>query len=257
MGSGYIVGDIDVAQLVLYAFWIFFFGLILYLNRESRREGYPLHSEIDDLPLYDERHPKMMKPKYYRTKHGFEMASPNYQPDDNSNLQAVPVHPWPGAPLEPTTDNPMLSGVGPAAYAMFRRDEPELTWDGQPKLLPMRKLPDFNIADGSRDVRGFEVLGRDGETAGTVADVWIDQEEQLIRFLEVECANGGPKVMLPMTLARLRWMANEFIAESVTAAQFKDCPQLKNPDQITLLEEDKVSAYFASGELYNNPDWQA
>lgn len=34
----------DFAQVVLYAFWIFFFGLIYYLRREDKREGYPLVS---------------------------------------------------------------------------------------------------------------------------------------------------------------------------------------------------------------------
>ncbi len=34
----------DITQWVLYAFWFFFFGLILYLRREDKREGYPLVS---------------------------------------------------------------------------------------------------------------------------------------------------------------------------------------------------------------------
>ena len=41
-----IVGNLDVAQVVLYAFWIFFAGLIWYLQAESRREGYPLESDV-------------------------------------------------------------------------------------------------------------------------------------------------------------------------------------------------------------------
>lgn len=36
---------IDTAQLVLYAFWFFFFGLVYYLRREDKREGYPLDSD--------------------------------------------------------------------------------------------------------------------------------------------------------------------------------------------------------------------
>lgn len=34
----------DITQVVLYAFWFFFFGLLLYLRREDKREGYPLVS---------------------------------------------------------------------------------------------------------------------------------------------------------------------------------------------------------------------
>lgn len=39
-----ITGYIDFAQLALYAFWIFFAGLIYYLRREDKREGYPLET---------------------------------------------------------------------------------------------------------------------------------------------------------------------------------------------------------------------
>jgi len=45
MGTGAITQYVDVAQLVLYLFWAFFFGLIVYLQKESHREGYPM---IDD-----------------------------------------------------------------------------------------------------------------------------------------------------------------------------------------------------------------
>ncbi len=30
---------VDVAQLVLYLFWIFFFGLVYYLLQENHRDG--------------------------------------------------------------------------------------------------------------------------------------------------------------------------------------------------------------------------
>ena len=42
MHTGSITSHIDVAQVVLYAFWVFFALLILYLRREDKREGYPL-----------------------------------------------------------------------------------------------------------------------------------------------------------------------------------------------------------------------
>lgn len=36
--------QIDGASIALYAFWFFFAGLIIYLRREDKREGYPLDS---------------------------------------------------------------------------------------------------------------------------------------------------------------------------------------------------------------------
>ena len=38
-----------------------------------------------------------------------------------------------------------------------------------------------------------------------------------------------------------------------TAAQFADVPAIKNPDQVTRLEEDKITGYFAGGLLYATP----
>ena len=32
--------SIDVAQLAIWLFWLFFLGLVLYLRREDKREGY-------------------------------------------------------------------------------------------------------------------------------------------------------------------------------------------------------------------------
>ena len=48
---------IDITQLVLYAFWFSFFGLMLYLRREDKREGYPLVSNepgrtVQGFPAY-------------------------------------------------------------------------------------------------------------------------------------------------------------------------------------------------------------
>ena len=45
MKTGAITGYIDIAQIVLYGFWIFFAGLIIYLRKEDKREGYPLESD--------------------------------------------------------------------------------------------------------------------------------------------------------------------------------------------------------------------
>ena len=42
-------GNVDLAQISLYAFWLFFAGLVIYLQRENMREGYPLENEEGDL----------------------------------------------------------------------------------------------------------------------------------------------------------------------------------------------------------------
>ena len=71
MGTGAITSYIDVAQIALYAFWVFFAGLIYYLHREDKREGYPLESDRSP-NVRVEGFPSVPKPKSFhlRTRTG-------------------------------------------------------------------------------------------------------------------------------------------------------------------------------------------
>ncbi|MEO1000637.1 MAG: photosynthetic reaction center subunit H, partial [Pseudomonadota bacterium] len=153
--------------------------------------------------------------------------------------------------FEPTGD-PMADGVGPAAWCN-RRDEPELDGHGHAKIVPMRVAEDFAILDGQRDPRGMPVIGGDGEQAGTISDVWIDKPEMMIRFLEIELT-GGDRVLAPMTLA---WIKRDSVKiNALYAAQFPGIPRTKSPDQVTLLEEEKIAAYYCGGKLYADTNRQ-
>jgi photosynthetic reaction center H subunit len=232
----------DVAQLTLYAFWLFFFGLIWYLHRENKREGYPLVDPHD--PNYRAQgFPPMPKPKTYIMPHGQgTRTAPRYTPERDLAMQKARTT---GFPFEPT-GNPMLDGVGPASYAV-RPELPDLTYDGDPKIVPMRVATDFSIEARDPDPRGRPVYGADDEIGATVTDVWVDRSEPQIRYLELDA--DGKRVMMPMNFARVR-SNGDVVVKSVCARHFKDAPTTANPDQITLQEEDKIGAYYAGGHLY-------
>jgi photosynthetic reaction center H subunit len=253
MQTGALTGYIDVAQLVLYAFWIFFVGLIIYLRREDKREGYPLESDRTDRSggrIKVQGFPAMPSPKEFKLAHG----GVAYAPDTGKDLREVharPVAPWPGAPLHPTGD-PMQDGVGPASYVK-RSASPDLTLEGLPKIVPLRVAADYSIATGDPDVRGFTVYGGDRVAAGVVADIWVDRSEAIIRFLEVEVSSNGRRVLVPMPLAKVEGTRGRVTVNSVFAAHFATAPQLADSQSISMSEEDRVSAYFASGNLYAEP----
>ncbi|WP_416900199.1 MAG: photosynthetic reaction center subunit H [Minwuia sp.] len=249
---GAITNHIDVAQIVLYAFFIFFIGLVVYLRREDRREGYPLVSEVAGQSSVTEGLiQSTAAPKEFRLHDGTSTFAPHDETDDRE-IMAEPVAGHTGAPLVPTGD-PMADGVGPAAYSM-RRDVPDVTLHGDPKITPLRAVPDFSIDEESPDPRGMSVIGCDGAQAGTVSDVWIDRTEFLVRYLEVTTAGDeGRSVLLPMPLAVVSAGSGQVKVDSVTAEQFGRAPGTQNPDQVTFLEEDRISAYFASGHLYATP----
>ena len=244
MQTGAITGYIDVAQLTLYAFWLFFAGLIFYLLRENKREGYPCVSDRPNVVI--EGFPRVPAPKTFLMANGPAIEAPHDEPPEV--LNAVPAAKFPGAPYQPI-GNPMLSGMGPGAWAN-RLDIHDHTYDdGLPKIVPLRDAPEFFLAWEDPDVIGYDLLGLGGERAGAIVDVWIDRSEVVVRYLEAEL-DGGKRVLVPMGFISIKKKLRQIRTSFITAAQFADVPTTKDPAKITLLEEDKVMAYYGGGMLY-------
>lgn len=244
--SSALTTHLDVAQVVLYAFWFFFAGLIIYLRREDKREGYPLESDrAGGVSVVG--FPPPPAPKEFLLPHGGGVRYAPRKEAPLGELAATPVAPWPGAPLQPT-GNPMLDGVGPAACPK-RANDPDLTIDGHPRIVPMRVATEFFVEPRDPDPRGMQVVGADGEVGGTVTDIWVDRGEPQIRYLEVNV--GARNVLLPINFARVK--GGQVKVVSILGGQFADAPGLSNPDQVTLREEDRVCAYYAGGHLYAKP----
>ncbi len=244
-----LTGYIDVAQVTLYAFWIFFAGLIFYLRREDKREGYPLQYE-DGGRRSGVGFPSYPGFKKYLLRHGRTATLPNWK-NDRADAPVTPMAPWPGSLYVPT-GNPMLDGVGPASYA-DREDVPELSMDDVPAIVPLRADTTITLEPRDPDPRGMPVIGADGEIGGTVREVWVDRAEMLIRYLEVEVEGVAERrVLLPMTMARVkvRWGKGGVLVQSILGRQFADAPVLANPDQVTKREEDRIVGYFGGGNLY-------
>jgi photosynthetic reaction center H subunit len=251
MHTGGITSFVDVAQVTLYLFWFFFAGLIIYLRREDKREGYPLKSDRSPHILV-QGWPATPAPKVFKLAHGGTYEAPNNRPEYGP-IHAKPFASFPGAPLQPTGD-PLLDGVGPASFAN-RSDEPDHTIDGAPKIVPMRVATEFNIESRDPDPRGMPVIGTDRVLGGICRDVWVDRSEPQIRYLEVEVTASGEHrhVLLPIYLAKVNRSPSEIRVKSIRGHQFAGVPGLRNPDQVTLLEEDKICAYYAGGHLYATP----
>ncbi|MCA9736225.1 MAG: hypothetical protein R3E98_14035 [Gemmatimonadota bacterium] len=58
---------IDTPTILMYLFWAFFAGLIVYLRREDKREGYPLESDRTGITV--EGFPRTPEPNAPRAKH--------------------------------------------------------------------------------------------------------------------------------------------------------------------------------------------
>ena len=268
MGNVYIAGLFDVAELTFILFFIFFVGLVIYLNRESRREGYPLEHEQTGLidrgtPLTDGTK------KTFNLPHGRGTYTPEDVARDElskvGNIPAKQAFGGAGAPWVPDGDA-MADGLGTAAYAM-REDYPDLTIDGAPRIVPIGDaVHAIEIAEQDRNPVGLAVYAADKKKAGEVSDVWVDQSEHLIRYLEIT-TNSGKKVLAPMAFAAVQgksWFGGlipivddqpELIdIDAIRADQFDSVPAIAKAGQITRLEEDKIQAYFGGGYIHALPE---
>lgn len=246
--TGAITDYVDVAQLVLYAFWIFFFGLITYLLSENHREGYPM--DTDDGVL-TEGWPRAPRPKTYRLADGTELQAP--RPEAPQPLNADRVHRYAGSPIEPN-GNPLTAGVGPGSWSDQRPDIVDLDHHGDPKIVPLSRASAYGVSTRDPDPRGKPVFDAYGDVGGTVVDLWLDQGELMFRYLEV-AAKGDDgadrRVLVPMPFARIT--DDGVTVHAVLASQLAGAPSPAAADRLTLREEERIAAYFGAGTLYAEP----
>jgi len=241
-----IIGNLDLASIALWLFTFFFVGLVIYIQRENMREGFPL-TDDDGKPQPSLGLP-MPEPKTFKLPHGRgEVTVPDGKPDARGEVALARTSATDGFPLAPT-GNPLVDGVGPASWCA-RRDVPELDGHGHPKIIPMAASEHFAVSAG-RDPRGLKVEAGDGEIVGKISDMWIDEPEQLVRYLEIEldAEHGSGKRLVPMTFSKIK--SDRVRIHAIFGEHFADVPTTASPRQVTLLEEEKISAYYGGGKLY-------
>lgn len=249
MSGVQIVGSLDVAELVFYIFFLFFLGLVIYLRREDRREGYPLEEDIGGALLPNDGLLQRAGPKSFFLPFGGGTISPERDRireavDVPGTTRAVGA----GSPIEPT-GNPLSAGVGPGAYAN-RADRPDIDMYGNPRIVPLARAGDYRVAPRDPSLIDWPVYGADNIEAGRVGDLWIDTADHLLRYLAVSTSAGAR--LVPFKMCKLHRGRDYIVCDAINAADFAGAPVPAAPDQVTLLEEEKIQAYFGAGYLYAN-----
>ena len=135
---GNITGYVDLAQILLYVFWVFFAGLIYYLVQENHREGYPMESGSNGRAVV--KGFPIPAAKTFLLEGGKSVTVP-ISTRKEPPIRAVTTGPTSASPIAPSGDA-MTSGVGAAAYAS-REDVPESSHSGAPLLQPLRIASDY------------------------------------------------------------------------------------------------------------------
>ncbi len=239
-------GNVDLALISIWAFWLFFALLVYYLQTENMREGFPLETEDGEKSPNQGLFP-VPADKTFKLRDGRgELTVPSGQRGDRTDLALARTAASEGFPHMPTGD-PMADGVGPASWAP-RKDHPELDGHGNTKIVPMSSRDDVVVSAG-HDPRGLPVLGGDDNIGGTVKDMWYDVPENMIRYLEIELKDGSGSRLVPITMAKVK--SKFVIVRSLTSTAFGGVPKHKSPSQVTLLEEDQICAFYCGGTMYD------
>jgi photosynthetic reaction center H subunit len=250
MKTAYIVGSIDVAEITLWAFFLFFVALVFWLQREGRREGYPLEDELTGHLESEGGFLSMATPKLFRLPFGRGIVSyplPAGEGREPVDIAAKRFEHFHGAPYVPT-GNPLVDGVGPASFAN-RAKWADQDAHGRARIVPLATDEHISVWSGNRDPRGMQVIAADGKVAGTVTDLWIDRAEHQVRYLQVE-TTSGKTVLAPMAMASVS--AAGVSIDAINAADYDAVPQLASATEITRYEEERVIGYFGGGYLYAN-----
>lgn len=243
MSSG--LANLDLVEILFTLFWVFFIALVYYLQREMKREGYPLVSDRSDR-IKVQGFPPIPSPKTFYLEDGRTVQAPRAEaPETHASVEPAAAHP--GAPLDPVGD-PLRASLGSGAWAK-RSEVLERTLDGRPRIVPMRADSALKVDAGDVDPRGMSVVAADGDAVGTVADLWIDLAEPQPYYAEVALNNGG-RAMVPFGFAEIDKGAGLVRVNAIYSHQFAGVPQLASPDQITPREEDQICGYFGAGLLF-------
>ena len=71
------------------------------------------------------------------------------------------------------------------------------------RIVPLRELSDFEVADGNPDVRGWEVTGAGGRKIGKVDQLLVDRDAMKVRYLDVDLEGDRRHVLVPIGYAVL------------------------------------------------------
>jgi photosynthetic reaction center H subunit len=130
-------------------------------------------------------------------------------------------------------------------------------------LQSLDKLPDFKVADGDPDVRGWEVITSDREKIGTVKDLLVDTAAMKARYLTVEIdsrfATGDERnILIPIGAAQLAPRDDRVLLNGLTSSDILPIPKAAGRTFDRQYEENVARSFGGtrtpdySGDLYDD-----
>jgi photosynthetic reaction center H subunit len=117
-------------------------------------------------------------------------------------------------------------------------------------VVPLDELDDFEVADKSPDVRGWDVVASDGRRVGEVEELLVDTTAMKVRYLDVELdkeIRGSDRerhVLIPVGHARLDDDDDRVLVDRVSSDQLRTLPPYTG--RIDRNYEDSLRSHFGT-----------
>lgn len=125
--------------------------------------------------------------------------------------------------------------------------------------MPLSRCDDYQVADGDKDVRGWDVIGADGEKFGTVHELLVDLDAMKVRYLDInikdEYLDEGEnlQMIVPVGTAILNKDDDNVVLPNIRTDGLREYPLYKR-EPIYLMRdyERAVKAYYAGEGKYEH-----
>jgi uncharacterized protein (TIGR02271 family) len=124
-------------------------------------------------------------------------------------------------------------------------------------IVPLNELPDFEVADGDPDVRGWEVMSADGRRIGEVDQLLVDSEAMKVRYLDVDLddemsAGEARHVLIPIGYARLQEDSDRVVVDMLRSTDVAGLPAYRH-EPVTRDFEEGIRGRFGGGAVDSDP----
>lgn len=123
-------------------------------------------------------------------------------------------------------------------------------------LVPLSQMDDVKVAKEYPDVRGWDIVGGDGEKLGKVKDLIIDVRQMKVRYLDVDLKKNildtdeDYHILIPLGVAILNRDDHNVIVTAITKANLPDFPfYRREPIYVIRSYENAVRAFFDNRQV--------
>jgi photosynthetic reaction center H subunit len=117
-------------------------------------------------------------------------------------------------------------------------------------VVPLDDLDDFEVADNSPDVRGWDVVTREGRRVGEVEELLVDTSAMKVRYLDIELddevrrSDSDRRVLIPVGQARLDDRDDRVLVDNMSVDQFRTLPTYNG--RLDRQYEDSLRSHFGA-----------